>query len=138
MKKTTVATRKDFRVETMRGSGPGGQKRNKTDSCVRITHIQTGLSEYCCETKSQHKNREIAFKRLAPRVVEKMFPKHKVKRFSAGNEVIRSYHEPNNRVTDSVAGKFSYAHTVGKGDMSVIIEAREKILNKGLDKIETV
>ena len=126
--KRTVATRKDFKVETMRGSGPGGQKRNKTDSCVRITHIPTGLSEFCCDTPSQHKNRTSAFKKLAPRVVEAMFPKHKVARNAAGNEVIRSYNEPGDRVVDTVAGRFSYKQTVGRGDMGLIIDSRAETL----------
>ena len=112
----------------MRGSGPGGQKRNKTDSCVRITHISTGLSEFCCDTPSQHKNRASAFKKLAPRVVEAMFPKHKVARNAAGNEVIRSYNEPGDRVVDTVAGRFSYKQTVGRGDMDLIIDSRAECM----------
>lgn len=39
----------DCKVETMRGTGPGGQHRNKTDSAVRITHLPTGVSAYCDE-----------------------------------------------------------------------------------------
>ena len=108
----------------MRGSGPGGQKRNKTDSCVRITHIESGLSEYCCDTPSQHKNRAAAFKRLAPKVVAHMFPKAKIARYAAGSKVVRNYHEPDDRVTDALAGRFSYRHTVGKGDIGEIIDAR--------------
>jgi len=57
-------TRKDFKVETMRGSGKGGQKRNKTESKVRITHIETGISASSDDDRDQRKNRKIAFKRL--------------------------------------------------------------------------
>ena len=79
----TIASRNDFKVERMRGSGPGGQKRNKTDSCIRITHIPTGLSEYCCETKSQHQNLKTAFTRLAVRVVDAIMPQKTHIRFAA-------------------------------------------------------
>ena len=91
MIRESLATKKDFRVETMRGKGPGGQKRNKTDSCVRITHIPTGLAEYCCETKSQHQNRTTAFRRLAKRVVKELIPDAVAPRYAAGNEVVRVY-----------------------------------------------
>lgn len=125
--KTTIATRKDFLVETMRGSGPGGQKRNKTDSCVRITHIKTGLSEYCCETKSQHQNRKQAFRRLAQKLVKVMVPNAQPVRFASGTEVIRTYNALDDRVKDSaVPKKFSYRQTVGKGDLAPIIAARRQ------------
>lgn len=119
------ATKKDFRVETMRGKGPGGQKRNKTDSCVRITHIESGMSEYCCETKSQHQNRAKAFRRLAKRLVAKYCESERRERYAAGNTTIRTYHEPDDRVTDMETGsQFSYRRTVGKGDLAAVIEDR--------------
>ncbi|KKL84113.1 hypothetical protein LCGC14_1967940, partial [marine sediment metagenome] len=88
------ARKKDFNVETMRGTGSGGQKRNKTDSCVRITHISTGMSEYCCETPSQHRNKATAFQRLAKRLVQMVRQKDQKKRYAAGKKTIRTYHEP--------------------------------------------
>lgn len=66
-------TKKDFVVETFRGSGAGGQKRNKTDSCVRITHPDSGAVGYCCETPSQHQNKRKAFERLTESTVFKMW-----------------------------------------------------------------
>jgi protein subunit release factor B len=44
----------DCRWEAFRGPGPGGQKRNKTSSAVRITHLPTGLSAIATESRSQH------------------------------------------------------------------------------------
>lgn len=57
-------TRKDFKVETMRGSGPGGQKKNVTDSAVRITHEPSGAVAKSCDQRSQKANLTTAFKRL--------------------------------------------------------------------------
>jgi peptide chain release factor 1 len=48
----------DCVVETMRGTGPGGQHRNKTDSAVRITHKPTGISAYADERSQQHSRRK--------------------------------------------------------------------------------
>ena len=51
-------------VDTYRASGPGGQKRNKTDSAVRIRHQPTGLIVTAVESRSQHENRARALRRL--------------------------------------------------------------------------
>jgi len=52
------------RVENYRASGPGGQKRNKTSSAVRITHLASGVSAIGTESRSQHDNRRKALARL--------------------------------------------------------------------------
>lgn len=51
-------------VDTFRASGPGGQKRNKTESAVRLRHLETGLQSQAFEHRSQHRNRELALQRL--------------------------------------------------------------------------
>jgi hypothetical protein len=51
-------------VDTYRASGPGGQKRNKTSSAVRIRHLPSGLSVIAEESRSQHENRARALRRL--------------------------------------------------------------------------
>lgn len=51
-------------VDTYRASGPGGQKRNKTSSAVRIRHPASGLLVIAEESRSQHENRARALKRL--------------------------------------------------------------------------
>ncbi len=57
-------TAKDCRFDYFRGSGKGGQKRNKTSSGVRCTHIDSGAVGQSDDTRSQHKNKVIAFTRM--------------------------------------------------------------------------
>src|SRR5688500_14657557 len=51
-------------VETVRGSGPGGQHRNKTEGGVRLTHRPTGVVAQGFERRSQHENKTVALGRL--------------------------------------------------------------------------
>lgn len=57
-------TNKDFKIDYYRGTGKGGQKRNKTSSACRITHMKTGISASCEDGRSQYQNKMTAFKRL--------------------------------------------------------------------------
>lgn len=56
------------RVDVFRGTGNGGQKRNRTDSAVRLTHLATGAVATCDETRSQHQNRQLALRKLRDQI----------------------------------------------------------------------
>lgn len=51
-------------VEPYRSSGPGGQKKNKTESSVRVRHLPTGIVRVSTESRSQYRNREAALQRV--------------------------------------------------------------------------
>ena len=56
-------------VETYRSRGPGGQRKNKTETAVRLTHLPSGITVVATEQRSQAQNRELAFQRLRERLV---------------------------------------------------------------------
>lgn len=58
----------EVRLDTMRASGPGGQHLHKTESAVRLTHLPSGVVVTASDTRSQARNRELAFERLVERL----------------------------------------------------------------------
>lgn len=120
------ASKKDFRVDTFASGGPGGQHQNKTKSGVRITHLPTGLVGECRETRHQGKNKLIAWRRLCDLLVQHVRDRDaRVKTISS--EVIRTYHEPDNRVKDHVSREVrTYRQVILDGDESGLIDARRK------------
>lgn len=64
-------------VETYRSSGPGGQRKNKTETAVRLTHLPTGITVVATEHRSQAQNRQLAFERLRKRLVKLNRPRRR-------------------------------------------------------------
>lgn len=55
---------RDCEITPFKSSGPGGQKKNKTESSVRVKHLPTGLTRIATESRSQHRNRARALERV--------------------------------------------------------------------------
>lgn len=123
----------DLRVDTFRSGGPGGQHQNTSDSGVRITHLESGLSAESREHKSQLQNKKEAFNKLAEQLIEWYSKEEDHGRYAAGKEVVRTYNECTDRIKDHDTGKeYSWKHTIGKGKMDQLIdERREELLMRG-------
>jgi len=123
----------DVRIDTYRASGAGGQHVNKTDSAVRMTHAPTGIVVECQDARSQHKNREQAWRILAARIKAKQMSEAAAKEASQRKSLIgsgdrsdrvRTYNFPQGRVTDHrinlTLHKIEY---IMDGDLSELTEA---------------
>ncbi|AXP81844.1 Peptide chain release factor 1 [Mariniflexile rhizosphaerae] len=123
---------KEVRIDFFCSSGPGGQSVNTTYSAVRLTHLPTGLVAQCQDQKSQHKNKEKAFRVLRSRLYEMELAKKNeadaVKRgsmVSSGDRSakIRTYNYPQGRVTDHRIGLTLYdLSNIVNGDIQRIID----------------
>ena len=123
----------DLTIETMRSSGPGGQKVNKTSSAVRITHKPTGLVVHMQDEKSQHRNREKAFRILSARVYDLYESQRRAERsadrkskIGSGDrsERIRTYNFPQNRLTDHRINFTAYnLDMVMEGNLDPLLDA---------------
>lgn len=120
-----TATKKDFRVDWFSGQGAGGQKRNKTQNCCRITHIPSGLVAVGQEHRTRPPNQRDAFERLAAMLVDHYNLNEPPERVIS-EETIRTYHEPRNTVKDHASGFTQEYKTVVKdGNIADMVEARK-------------
>lgn len=99
----------EVRVDVYRSSGNGGQSVNTTDSAVRLTHEPTGIVVTCQDEKSQHKNKDKAFKILRAKLYDlkvqeqnKEISEERRSQVGSGDrsERIRTYNFPQGRVSD--------------------------------------
>ncbi|HQC55243.1 MAG TPA: peptide chain release factor 1 [Clostridia bacterium] len=124
---------KEFKIDTYRSSGAGGQHVNKTESAIRITHLVTGLVVECQDERSQMKNKDRAWKIMRAKLYEQAREKQEreyaeKRRIQVGtgerSERIRTYNYPQGRVTDHRINKTMYSLTEFlDGDMFEMLEA---------------
>ena len=123
----------DIRVDVYRSSGAGGQKVNKTETAIRITHFPTGIVVTCQDERSQLKNKDKAFKVLRSRLYDhyatqnrSAYDEHRKSLVGTGDrsERIRTYNFPQGRVTDHRIGLSVYnLNEFIMGDIEDMIEA---------------
>ena len=125
----------DVRTDTFRASGAGGQHINKTDSAVRLTHLPTGIVVQCQDGRSQHSNRDVAWKRLRSRLYDFELRKQQeaqqkledTKTDVGWGHQIRSYVLDNSRIKDLRTNvEVSATQKVLDGDLDIFIEASLK------------
>ncbi|AEM69459.1 Peptide chain release factor 1 [Allomuricauda ruestringensis DSM 13258] len=135
---------KDVRIDYFCSSGPGGQSVNTTYSAVRLTHEPTGIVAQCQDEKSQHKNKDKAFKVLRSRLYDMELAKKQAEdaakrnsQVSSGDRSakIRTYNYPQGRVTDHRIGLTLYdLQNIINGDVQKIID--ELMLVENTEKLK--
>ncbi len=125
----------DVRTDTYRASGAGGQHVNKTDSAVRLTHEPSGIVVQCQSERSQHQNRDKAWKQLRAKLYELEEHKRKAEHQAAEDakadigwgSQIRSYVLDQSRIKDLRTGvEVTNPDVVLDGDLDVFMEASLK------------
>jgi peptide chain release factor 2 len=120
----------DLRIDTYRASGAGGQHINKTDSAVRITHIPTNIVVQCQNERSQHANRDKAYKMLRAKMYEQEMQKRNAEKQAMEDNKsdigwgsqIRSYVLDDSRIKDLRTGvQTSNTQAVLDGDLDQFI-----------------
>jgi len=130
---------KDVRIDFFCSSGPGGQSVNTTYSAVRLTHVPTGIVAQCQDQKSQHKNKEKAFRVLRSRLYDlELAKKQAEEALKRGSMVtsgdrsakIRTYNYPQGRVTDHRINLTLYnLGNIMNGDIQEIIDELQLVSN---------
>ena len=123
----------DYRLDKFCASGPGGQHVNKTESAIRLTHLETGIVVQCQDEKSQHKNLAKALRVLKTRLYEakreqemKERSDQRMSLIGSGDrsERIRTYNFPQNRLTDHRINLTLYKlDQIMSGNMQPVTEA---------------
>ena len=115
-----------FKIDVTKGTGAGGQHKNKVETSVVVTHIPSGLKEKCEETRYKNKNIETAYERLVKRLQKIAFDKkmeelnEKRKEAIKKNGTIRTYNFQRGTVKDHKTGKIANLKKVLDGHLDLI------------------
>ncbi|MEO2045034.1 MAG: peptide chain release factor 1, partial [Pirellulales bacterium] len=123
----------DYRLDKFSASGPGGQHVNRTESAVRLTHLETGIVVQCQDEKSQHKNLAKAIRVLKTRLYEVRRQEEEQRRSEQRRSLvgsgdrsqrIRTYNFPENRLTDHRIGLTLYKlDQILAGNLQMVTDA---------------
>lgn len=116
-------------ISFSRGSGNGGQKKQKTSSKCTMKHIPTGIQVTCEEFREQSKNKIKAFQKLAEKLVPLIKNHFQVARIKQETERIRTYKEKDDLVIDErLKESFSYEDVLsGNGLGKIINKLKAKV-----------
>ncbi|HZJ41271.1 MAG TPA: peptide chain release factor 2 [Candidatus Saccharimonadales bacterium] len=130
----------DIRIDVFRSSGPGGQSVNTTDSAVRIVHLPTGITVACQTERSQHQNKENAFKILRAKLNQRLLEEREAQEKKLKGDVqkaewgkqIRSYFLYGNKLVKDHRSEYetSNVEAVLDGDLEQFMEAYLRFLKK--------
>jgi peptide chain release factor 1 len=116
---------KDFKIEITKGSGPGGQHKNKVETCVKVIHSPTGIHETCQETRSKERNLKLAKSRVIKRVLahynkirQENF--NSIRKSQINTKRIRTYNFKTNTVIDHRTGNKANLDKVLSGDLDLL------------------
>lgn len=110
---------KAYRIEWFSGTGKGGQYRNRHMNCCRVIHEPTGITAQGTGSRSRQQNLKSALAVCRARVAANQ--ERQKERYQAGHERIRTYHEPDDRVTEHRSG--------------IMVSYREVMEGKGLERL---
>lgn len=117
---------KDVKEDFIRTSGPGGQNKNKVSSCVRLTHLPTGLQIVADGERTQYLNRQVAWRRLEEKLLEaennhhhEVLNNHRSQNF--GGEKLWVWTEWRDTVTSPAGKTSSYAKAL-KGNLGRLLK----------------
>ena len=118
--------KKDLKITYTRGSGPGGQHKNKVETCVTVTHKPTGLSERCQDTRSKNRNLKIALDRLERKINQQKIDEQKKLKSEQRLEKIRNpkrirtYNYISKKVIDHRTKKIADLEKVMNGEIGLL------------------
>lgn len=118
--------KKIFKFDYTKGTGPGGQHKNKVESCVVITHLPSGMQERCEDSRSKIQNEKIAFERLNKKLlqiqdnIKKELLNEKRKKAIEKNGRIRTYNFIRGEVEDHRTKKKAPIEDVLNGKIELL------------------